>query len=224
MPLYIFAVYQEFVSDMIEVMEVQNVYYVPLMVIGFIVMASVLMYRQKEQQICINLKNEKYRKEDPETRYDEDGTRYQCVSVPFRVINNEKVEIFMITSRNRGDYIFPGGGWEKHENGAGAAQREAFEEAGVRGKIIKEMVSDQRYTSEKGNKSRLWGYLLEINQVLEEWPETERRRKWMTIDEVEIALSPRRRAKFGALWRKSVQYFIEQNLYNPTNTNSLKIK
>lgn len=37
----------------------------------------------------------------------------------------------MITSRNRGDYIFPGGGWEKKESGPECAQREAWEEAGV---------------------------------------------------------------------------------------------
>eukprot|EP00486_Rosalina_sp_Unknown_P014585 CAMPEP_0201581784 /NCGR_PEP_ID=MMETSP0190_2-20130828/75309_1 /ASSEMBLY_ACC=CAM_ASM_000263 /TAXON_ID=37353 /ORGANISM="Rosalina sp." /LENGTH=177 /DNA_ID=CAMNT_0048020451 /DNA_START=175 /DNA_END=705 /DNA_ORIENTATION=+ len=75
-----------------------------------------------------NIPNQKYRKQDPETRYDDDGTRYQCVSIPYR-INKEtnKVEIFMITSRNRGDYIFPGGGWEKKESGPECAQREAWE-------------------------------------------------------------------------------------------------
>ena len=38
----------------------------------------------------------------------------------------------MVTSRNRGDYIFPGGGWEKNESGPECAQREAWEEAGVK--------------------------------------------------------------------------------------------
>mmetsp|Transcript_59476 Transcript_59476/g.53556 ORF Transcript_59476/g.53556 Transcript_59476/m.53556 type:complete len:348 (-) Transcript_59476:356-1399(-) len=165
-----------------------------------------------------NIPNQKYRKQDPDTRYDDDGTRYQCVSIPYR-INPEtnKVEIFMITSRNRGDYIFPGGGWEKHETGPECAQREAWEEAGVRGNIIKEVVTDQHYTSDKGNKSRLWGYLLEVTKVEEIWPEPERRRKWMSVEEAEIALPEKRRIKFGALWRNGTNYFIEQSLYHPNN-------
>ena len=32
-----------------------------------------------------NIVNQKYRKQDPETRYDDDGTRYQCVSIPYRI-------------------------------------------------------------------------------------------------------------------------------------------
>merc|ERR1719471_1349884 len=96
-----------------------------------------------------NSPNQLHRKKDPQTRYDEDGTRYQCVSIPYRIVNNSKVEILMITSRNRGDYIFPGGGWERDESGPECARREAFEEAGVRGTLSGQLVSDQRYTSDK---------------------------------------------------------------------------
>jgi len=289
------SAYQEFITDIIEM---QSEYYVPLIFVGLIVMASVLMYKKQTQtklplnnlsnQQSVNSlhlnnpsksskssksskpmipsqhninslytynqhninsitnnnnnnnnnpsscsssfssslsmdgtkPNQKYRKQDPDTRYDDDGTRYQCVAVPYRIVNHSKVEVFMITSRNRGDYIFPGGGWEKHETGPQCAQREAWEEAGIRGDIIKEIVSDQHYTSDKGNKSRLWGYLLNVTQVLEEWPETERRRKWMTINEAEIALSDKRRVKFGALWKNAIEYFIEQNLYQTSTVKS----
>ena len=37
----------------------------------------------------------------------------------------------------------------------------------------------------------------------------------MSIDEAEIALSEKRRIKFGALWKKAMNYFIEQSLYHP---------
>jgi len=235
------SVYQEFITEMIAI---QTQYYIPLLFISLIVMASVLMYKKKVKskssaQHLMNTSlsslssintyhtnnghntsskpNQKYRKQDPETRYDDDGTRYQCVSIPYRIVDNSKVEVFMITSRNRGDYIYPGGGWEKRESGPECAQREAWEEAGIRGNVTCELVSDQHYTSEKGNKSRLWGYLLEVTVVSDKWPETERRRKWMTINEAEIALSERRRIKFGALWKKAIQYFIEHNLYNSSD-------
>lgn len=49
----------------------------------------------------------------------------------------------------------------------------------VRGNITTELVTDQHYTSDKGNKSRLWGYLLEVTKVEDIWPEPERRRKWV---------------------------------------------
>ena len=42
----------------------------------------------------------------------------------------------------------------------------------------------------------------------------------MSIDEAEIALSEKRRVKFGALWRNGVNYFIEQSLYHPNKTIS----
>mmetsp|Transcript_4455 Transcript_4455/g.7449 ORF Transcript_4455/g.7449 Transcript_4455/m.7449 type:complete len:296 (-) Transcript_4455:159-1046(-) len=162
-----------------------------------------------------SIPNQKYRKQDPETKYDDDGTRYQCCSIPYRITADNKVEIFMITSRNKGDYIFPGGGWEKNESAADAALREAYEEAGVRGVIVQEIVSDQKYVSDKGNRSRLWGFLLKVHKIETEWPEPERRRKWMSIDEAEIALPQKRRAKFGDMWTNGINYFIEQNLYRP---------
>eukprot|EP00483_Globobulimina_turgida_P005073 UN05083 len=115
----------------------------------------------------------------------------------------------MITSRKRGDYIFPGGGWEQNETAPEAAQRESWEEAGIKGKITKQMISDQPYTSSKGNKSRIWGFLLHVTHVSDVWPEPQRRRKWMSIDEAELALSENRRTKFGMLWKKAVQYFTD---------------
>merc|ERR1719474_705546 len=81
-----------------------------------------------------------------------------------------------------------------------------------------QLVADQRYTSEKGNRSRLWGYLLRVDQVLDEWPEPERRRKWMTIDEAEIALPEKRRVKFGRIWTNAVKYFVDHNLYRPKSS------
>ena len=58
-----------------------------------------------------NIPNQKYRKQDPQTRYDDDGTRYQCVSVPYR-INPEtnkvclsyRVSVQSISSRS--DFVY----------------------------------------------------------------------------------------------------------------------
>lgn len=202
----------------------QNEGYVAMAFLGVIIMVSILMYRQAQAAKPYysprdNPPNQIYRKQDPQTRYDDDGTRYQCVAIPYRIVNKCKVEIYMITSRTRGDYIFPGGGWEKNESRQECVQREAFEEAGIRGIVGKELVSDQKYISDKGNKSRLWGYLLEVTDVLDEWPEPERRRKWMTINEADIALVERRKPKFGALWKHAIEYFVERNLHKHKRKN-----
>ena len=46
----------------------------------------------------------------------------------------------MVTShRDKSSWIFPGGGIEPNENAADAAHRELYEEAGVRGRIIREL-------------------------------------------------------------------------------------
>ena len=166
-----------------------NSIWTPLLLLASVsLMTAALVWRGgwdafiKQASSFLSGRSQIHRKQDPETRYDDDGTRYQCVSIPYRV-NRETncVQILMITSRNKGDYIFPGGGWEKEENGEDCALREAFEEAGIRGKVTAEIVSDQRYTSDKGNRSRLWGFLLEVTDVLENWPESERRRKWVCL-------------------------------------------
>ena len=121
----------------------QNEHYVAIALLGIIIMVSILLYKQAStsnnnknnaypySSARDNPPNQIYRKQDPQTRYDDDGTRYQCVAVPYRIINKSKVEIYMITSRTRGDYIFPGGGWEKNESQQECVRREAFEEAGV---------------------------------------------------------------------------------------------
>ena len=45
----------------------------------------------------------------------------------------------------------------------------------------------------------------------------------MSIDEAEIALGAKRRRKFGLLWKNSINYFIEQNLYHlPQHNHQLK--
>ncbi len=42
----------------------------------------------------------------------------------------------------------------------------------------------------------------------------------MTIDEAEIALQNNRRVKFGALWKKAVEYFSEGDLYRNSKNNN----
>ena len=93
-------------------------------------------------------------------------------------------EVLMITSRDSGRWIIPKGWPMKGKKDHAAAAQEAFEEAGVAGKIYKRPLG--AYTYEKRNDGeveliRVMVYLLEVSEEKRAWPEKDqRRREWMT--------------------------------------------
>jgi 8-oxo-dGTP pyrophosphatase MutT (NUDIX family) len=102
--------------------------------------------------------------------------------IPFR-LEQDKLNVMLITSRNRKRWIIPKGIIEKDISAAESARREAFEEAGLRGRVSRKPIGRYRY--------RKWGdtcdvqvFLLKIEQVLDEWPESSvRQRRWATVEE-----------------------------------------
>jgi 8-oxo-dGTP pyrophosphatase MutT (NUDIX family) len=105
----------------------------------------------------------------------------QSAAVPFRVMD-DRVEVLLITSRGRKRWIVPKGVIDLGKTAAESAANEAFEEAGVRGQISAQPVGE--YSYEKwGGTCRVKVFLLEVETVLDEWPEQkERAREWMTIE------------------------------------------
>ncbi|XP_074564556.1 nudix hydrolase 12, mitochondrial-like [Curcuma longa] len=103
------------------------------------------------------------------------------------VINN--LEVLMISSPGRHDFVFPKGGWEKDETASEAACREALEEAGVRG-ILQEIELGQwvfRSKSSQVSCSQEGGckgymFALKVTEELDYWPEQQvHGRKWVTV-------------------------------------------
>jgi diphosphoinositol-polyphosphate diphosphatase len=138
-------------------------------------------------------------------RYDGD-TRLVAGCVPFRLkssnssINDSEllasIEILMIKSRNRDDYIFPKGGWEVDESVEEAAQREAHEEGGVKGVNISSFrlyssnlfrhagkivapLGIQDFLSPKGKSIRLHSFLLHVTEEICDYLEVDRERVWV---------------------------------------------
>jgi 8-oxo-dGTP pyrophosphatase MutT (NUDIX family) len=105
----------------------------------------------------------------------------QSAAVPFHVTNG-RVEVLLITSRKGKRWIVPKGVIDLGKTAPESAANEAFEEAGVRGQISEHPVGE--YSYEKwGGTCRVQVFLLEVETVLEEWPEHgERERGWMTIE------------------------------------------
>ncbi|OVA05656.1 NUDIX hydrolase domain [Macleaya cordata] len=128
----------------------------------------------------------------------EAGCRLVAGCIPFRYrqdessdANSEKiVEVLMINSQSGPGLLFPKGGWENDETVEEAAAREALEEAGVRGVIMKFLgcyhfkskTHQDDFSPEGLCKAAMFALLVE--EELDSWPEqSTRMRRWLTIPE-----------------------------------------
>ena len=113
--------------------------------------------------------------------------REQVAAVCYRVRN--EIEFLLVRTRGRGRWTFPKGGVELGLTPAQVAALEAFEEAGVHGRI--EQTSFARYVSRKSGKSKrgclpteliVHAYLCEV-QRLAKPKEPGRDRTWFSAEE-----------------------------------------
>ena len=108
--------------------------------------------------------------------------------IPYRK-NRAKVEILLITSRNKGKWIFPKGVVETALGKKASAEKEALEEAGVVGKITKNSVGE--FSNKKWNGiCRVVIYPMEVTKTVKHWEEESfRKRKWFSVDEALESIS-----------------------------------
>ena len=104
--------------------------------------------------------------------------------IPYRRQGNQ-LEVLLITSRSGKRWVIPKGTVATGESPRDSAQREAMEEAGVRGYVYGSRIGDYTY--------RKWGgicevevFLMRVEDAVEHWPEGQiRQRRWMTVSEAE---------------------------------------
>ena len=98
--------------------------------------------------------------------------------------HNEKLQVCIVTSRRSGRWIIPKGWPMDGETPTDAAAKEAFEEAGVKGKIGSRPVgvfSYYKVRSEDELPCIAVVYPLRVKKVLRKWPEKkEQERKWLS--------------------------------------------
>lgn len=111
----------------------------------------------------------------------------QVAALPWRR-RNGRVEILLVTSRETRRWVIPKG-WpmEKLDDHVAAA-REAFEEAGVAGRVSDTAIGHFNYDkvlkSGDSNTVDVTVFELEVQKPLRDWPEkTERKRQWFTVEE-----------------------------------------
>ena len=102
--------------------------------------------------------------------------------IPYRIIEG-KLEILLITTRKRQGWVIPKGGLCKGMSPHDSAAKEAWEEAGVLGRVTTEKLGNYQYRK-RGNIYRVNLFLLPVEEVLEDWPEaTTRQRKWLEVNQ-----------------------------------------
>ncbi|WP_245571412.1 NUDIX hydrolase [Neorhizobium alkalisoli] len=106
----------------------------------------------------------------------------------------ERVEILLIGSLRNGRWGIPKGHIEPGETSRDTAEREAFEEAGIKGTATERVLGSFAYTKE-GSPFRycVAVHLLVATDIASDFPEKDRRKtKWVPIDVAhrEIAQTP----------------------------------
>jgi 8-oxo-dGTP pyrophosphatase MutT (NUDIX family) len=111
----------------------------------------------------------------------------QAGAIPFRH-GTQGLEVLLITSRDTGRWVIPRGGIEKDLTAVQTAEREAYEEAGVKGTVFATPLGtftyNKRLRNGAFNPATVEVYAMCVEKELKKWPEqAERRLKWMSVPE-----------------------------------------
>ncbi|QRM56829.1 NUDIX hydrolase [Sinorhizobium sp. BG8] len=115
--------------------------------------------------------------------------RVQYAALCYRFRKKRSVlEVLLITSRDTGRWVIPKGWPMANRDCHGVAEREAYEEAGVKGKVGK--MSIGHYMYQKGLAEglkvscKVQVYALEVEDICKNYPEKgERRMEWVSCAE-----------------------------------------
>lgn len=92
------------------------------------------------------------------------------------------MEVMLITSSGGKRWVIPKGIVEANLSAADSAAKEAEEEAGVEGIVYPTPLGS--YQRQKwGGTCTVEVFLMQVEQMWEEWPESYRQRRWVTIEE-----------------------------------------
>jgi 8-oxo-dGTP pyrophosphatase MutT (NUDIX family) len=118
----------------------------------------------------------------------------QVAALCWRASHKHALEVLLITSLNSKRWIMPKGWPEPNLTPAENAAREAFEEAGVTGKISPVPVGSYHYLKERkdggGMPCRVEVFALAVTKQLDDWPEKGTRElAWVPIEQAVTRLA-----------------------------------
>jgi len=110
--------------------------------------------------------------------------------LPYRYSDTGEVEVLLVTSRTTRRWVIPKGWPMKGAKPAKAAAREAYEEAGVRGKIASQPLGTYFYRKRPDDHKspaaicRVRVFALQVTRQMATWPERHQRETcWLTACE-----------------------------------------
>ena len=120
----------------------------------------------------------------PDHWYEQSGV------VPFRRLGG-RLEVLLITSLKKGNWIVPKGIVEESFSPSESALKEALEEAGVIGRTVGDALGI--YELDKwGGTCRVQLFAMRVDKQLEHWPEENvRERQWMPLHDAVRAVANR---------------------------------
>lgn len=146
-------------------------------------------------------------------RYAQDGSNARLVAGVVAVSADKKKVLVVESTNRKNHYVLPKGGYEMDEpTPECAATREAWEEAGIKGKITTDLgvIRDPAGKKKDGRKPRpptiYYFFEFTVETEEEKWPEMhKRKRRWMTYADAADCFAQMQRPELKeALDRSSV--------------------
>src|SRR4051812_39152980 len=124
----------------------------------------------------------------------------QYGAIPLRFGARDQLEVLLLTSRGTGRWVIPKGWPMRNRTPAGTAEREAYEEAGVKGRLLsRKPIGSFRYFKRDANftgEILVRVFVLAVEQQKKNWPEkAERRVRWFTLRQAAVLVKERELAK-----------------------------
>lgn len=128
-----------------------------------------------------------------------------CAAIPYRWNLGGDLEILLVTSRSKGNWILPKGKVKAGKTAAVSAQEEAYEEAGVHGTVDQALVSRCDWPliaiGEGLASEQMQIFSIEVAALATTWPEMfQRQRQWVNLQAAQDRVK-------GAHFRSAIKQF-----------------
>lgn len=128
---------------------------------------------------------------------------WQSAVIPYRM-ENDQLQILIISSSNDKKWVIPKGIIEPGSDAEATAIKEAYEEAGLEGKITATL---GKYHYDKwGGECEVQVYAMEVSNMMPEqkWPEWYRQRQWLNVKEALNLLNEKKLGSFIKKLKKEI--------------------
>jgi len=130
---------------------------------------------------------------------------HQCAAVCCRTGPRGTLQVLLITSKDTGRWVIPKGNIDEGEKPYLGALREAYEEAGVWGKVRKRALGYYSYVKDGAKRLTVSVHLLKVKTEADSFPEAKHRRKlWVhPWDAADLVSEPELKALFEQIALKN---------------------